>query len=312
MRFIAASSSPAELVAPAPLAVRVGQPRVEPVVRRRPSSAKIATSSQAVPRAPREAAGRARRAARGRSPPRSSTIHATATTHAATESAISAPRQPPSTRGERHRDRRGHGRADLDPRRVDAGPRRRALGHRVAHDERRERVPEPHPDPDRQREQDDEPGARDDRARDAEQCRSAPARSSSRAASRAARRGTRRPARRAPCRARGSSRAGRRARGRRRGRPGCRRSAGRRRRSAAGARARRGTAPRARRRSTASSADAGPRSGVTRLRAMRANASTCLRASRPAGAGLAGADRLEERHVELGRLVAARRTCRTA
>ena len=43
-----ASSSPADALAPAALDVRVGEPRVEPVVPATPSSAKIATSSQAV------------------------------------------------------------------------------------------------------------------------------------------------------------------------------------------------------------------------------------------------------------------------
>ena len=71
-------------------------------------------------------------------------------------------------RGERHRDRRRDRRADLDARRVHARPRRRLLGDRLADGERREPVPEPHPDADAPGEEDDEHCGRGERPKQAE------------------------------------------------------------------------------------------------------------------------------------------------
>ena len=75
---------------------------------------------------------------------------------------------PAENGGERHSDGRGDGRAELDPRRVDAGSRRRALGHGFPDGERRRRVADAHPDPERQGQRDHEPRARDDAAQDPE------------------------------------------------------------------------------------------------------------------------------------------------
>ncbi len=70
--------------------------------------------------------------------------------------------------GERDRDRRGDGRADLDAGRVDARSRRGPLGHRLPDGERRERVPEPHADAHAPREQHDERSTRREGAEHAE------------------------------------------------------------------------------------------------------------------------------------------------
>ena len=82
---------------------------------------------------------------------------------------MSAPAPAAEQRGDRHGECGRHGRAELDPRRVDTRPGGGALRHRLPHHERRERIPEPHPDADGPREQDHEPGARRDRAKDAEE-----------------------------------------------------------------------------------------------------------------------------------------------
>ncbi len=105
---------------------------------------------------------------------------------------------------ERHRDRGGKGRTDLDPGRVDARPRRRPVGHGLPHGERRERrcrcpsrCPRPRSGARRARRSGRPHGA--DRRR-----RSARARWSLPCACRAGPRDKRRPGRRAPCRGRGS------------------------------------------------------------------------------------------------------------
>ena len=108
-------------------------------------------------------------------------------THATTEKRDQRPAPAAEHRGERHRERRRHGRAHLDPGRVDARPGRGALGHGLADRERRERVAEPHADPDRPGEQHDEPGARHDRAEHPEDADQRERRSSSRGVCRAGR-----------------------------------------------------------------------------------------------------------------------------
>ena len=69
---------------------------------------------------------------------------------------------------ERDRDRRSDGGADLDPRRVDARPRRRPVGHGLPHGERRERVPDAHADAHAPRQEHDQPRARRDRTEETE------------------------------------------------------------------------------------------------------------------------------------------------
>ena len=128
---------------------------------------KIRTSSQAV----RDRHGSRGTTAPGRtcaSPPRSSKAHVTATTQRGGRERDQGASPPPEDGCERHGDRRRDGGAELDSRRVDACPRRRALGHGLPDGERRRRVADAHADPERQSERDHEPRARDHAAQDPE------------------------------------------------------------------------------------------------------------------------------------------------
>ena len=252
---------------------------------------KIAASSQAV----RERQGSRGTRRVGRSwgaPPRSSTTHATATTHAPSEKRDERPAPAAEHRRDRHGERGRDGRAELDARRVDARPGGGALGHRLAHDERRERVPEPHPDAHGPGEQDHEPGARRDRAEDAEE---ADQRERDRhRAPRSEPRAEVRRDRREEAHAEDGNRpeqADERVRGvevvldllDQRADPDDLRTQ----------RERRQEEPREGGDGAARAQRLEPGGLLTRLRAIRANASTCLRASRPAAAG--GPERIASR-----------------
>ena len=187
---------------PAALVVGVGEPGVETRSRRSPSARRsrraarrcdCATAAEARSRpAPHAAASR-----------QVSTTQATSESSATHEIAISAPRQPPSQPASGTASAAALVEPIWMPGRVDAGPGGRPALEVLLDRDRRERVPEAHPDPDRPGEEDDEPRRRHRPPAGCRTVRSAPARSSSRAASRSSPRDRRRRGRTGPCRGHG-------------------------------------------------------------------------------------------------------------
>ena len=162
----AGEQQPRGRIAPASLAVRVREPRIEAVVPRRHRGE---DRDQQPGRA-----GSPRESRHERAGP---DVRLSPTLEHGPHDRDEAGRQrqrdqgaPPASEdgGERHRDRRRDGGTELDPRRVDAGARRRLLRHGLADGERRERGSDPHADPDPPRQEHHEPRARRHRAQDPE------------------------------------------------------------------------------------------------------------------------------------------------